>query len=228
MDYFTKLAQRALGVTPGVSVVQPLIPSRFEVGADTASMAWSPIDETIELARTHAERHMLKSEDGMTPATARTTRSLEQQLARPSSGRMLSPTSGDSRTDSTTESPASECDRPAEIPIVTRRPETPADTTLSPSESDADTATPNALPATTQRNGAQFVTTTAYQSASEMFAEQTAPSAASAPIIRVTIGRVEVRAVSSLAPAPRQTTTPKPSSSSLEDYLRGERGEHRP
>jgi hypothetical protein len=234
MDYFSRLAQRALGMS-GARFVQPRIPSRYELGGDIAHLD-APLEQTDVVEQSGhlparesfatrapaAERLAPLQPAAQEPAADRAPQATLAQPFPPD----VTPGPLGRRADSAGTQPA-EISRSAEAPpereVVARGRQAIA-VSLSaqtqpppPPAAARSTASPPIQPRETDR-------TIGYGAAANRQLDET-PPAVPAPAIRVTIGRIDVRAVTAPTPPARHTPqAPAKPSQSLEEYLRAGKG----
>ena len=220
MDYFARLAQQALGGEVSAAV-RPRLPGPFEPGGAFPSIPASP--ELIgDGPLVTPPRASLRSPDHVRPA--------------------LPPNSQPERTANT---PAAEPPTPAPIalqpqaglarqPTAAVRPPAAAPGAI---RSVVAGGAPNQVAAVgpaSQAPGADSIPSSprrgvaiapALVSSAPVGVRAQVDAGALAPVIRVSIGRVEVRAVMRPAAAPPRTVSaPQPAAAPLEDYLRADKG----
>jgi hypothetical protein len=220
MDYFFRLARRALNI-PGQPLAQPRLPSRYELGGEIARQ-----DTPIEPADASAQRPSAAASAALVSSDAAPERRAPQQLAAAElaaerAGQPSLPAATPSlfsrRTDPTVALPGELSGSAAPAPeqigpiaVALSVPTQPPPATLRPA---ASAIQPRATDQTTGRTAADGLQLDASH-----------PDGA-APSIRVTIGRIDVRAVIAPAPPSRRAppAAPKPAQG-LEDYLRAGKG----
>jgi hypothetical protein len=228
MDYFFRLARRALNI-PGQPLAQPRLPSRYELRGEIARQ-----DTPINPADASAQRPSAAASAALVSSDATPERRAPQQLAATElaaarAGQLAlgqpslpaTPSLFSRRTDPTVALPGelsgsaapapeqtSASRQPGPIAVALSVPPPPA--MLRP---PASAIQPRATDQTTGRTAADGLQLDASH-----------PDGA-APNIRVTIGRIDVRAVIAPAPPSRRAppAAPKPAQG-LEDYLRAGKG----
>ncbi|MBK8048263.1 MAG: hypothetical protein IPK16_14760 [Anaerolineales bacterium] len=220
-DFFNRLAQRSFGALPTSEAVQPLLPSRFEQTAN---------DGEAQLA-------------GFAPLEIPAPRQSPAEVAtevRTGPGMQLSDTQ---------ELPQQVEIYPEPMPAPIRQEaqwqrssqpvaggDQSSDVAPAPLESEVHTAggqsiaveqmlvQPLLAPRLTLRPAPQPEAMSLHrQSPAQPAEDATATNGGTQPVIQVTIGRVDVRAVPA-QPAVRPAPAPRPAGQSLEDYLHGRKG----
>jgi hypothetical protein len=207
-DFLSNLIGRSFTDAP---VIQPRLPSLFETSADefsheaqssaaamTAPEAIAPADAFAVASKSPAT-----PETGKTPITNASEARAEGHLPRADA-----PEHKRAPVIAEPPQPSEQAARVKKLEVETKRIIVPVDS-WGDGEKDAED----------KRVSESFSQPRSGQSPRRRAFSPAERSSKSAPIIRVTIGRVEVRAIHPPAPSPK-SAKPAPSKVSLEDYLR--------
>jgi hypothetical protein len=202
-DFLSSLIGRSFTDAP---VIQPRLPSLFETPADEFS------HEAQSSAATMTAPEAIAPADALSPATPETAKTpITNASEARAEGHLPGPDAPEHKRAPVIAEPPQPSEQAARVKrleVETKRIIVPVDS-LGDGEKDAeDKRVPESF---SQPRSGQSPRRKAFSPAER--------SSKSAPIIRVTIGRVEVRAIHPPAPAPK-SAKPAPSKVSLEDYLR--------
>jgi hypothetical protein len=225
MDYFSRLAHRALNILDQ-PLAQPRLPSRYELGGEIARQ-----DAPIEPADASAQHQSAAASAAWVSSDAAPERRAPHidaervgQLApvQPSLP-AATPSRFSRRNDPTVALPGELSDSAAPAPeatIALHQSQPIAVATSAPTQPQPSTLRP-----TTSAIQPRATYQTAGRTVADDLQLDAGHSGSAAPSIRVTIGRIDVRAVIAPAPPARRTppAAPKPAQG-LEDYLRAGKG----
>jgi hypothetical protein len=220
MDYFTRLAQQALDVA-SEGVVQPRLLSRFEPVGMAAGLAFVA-EQRIEIEREAPPLSAQRSAPPPLAAARPAPMALRPGVEAQSPAYVMPPSL-----------PLPGRQVAGQVASVERRPATAA--LATPSSAEPNSATARVVhvlagsgepvrAATTARSAGSMAIAPAPQPPCAAAPRAAADQRPAAPVIRVSIGRVDVRAVTRAAPPPTRTApTPQPAAP-LEAYLRADKG----
>jgi hypothetical protein len=225
MDYFTRLAQQALDLAAGPAV-QPRLPARFEPSG-IAAPAVALYEQDVSLDRGAPP---LPLEQRPSPAERQWAASEPSSTLLAPSPTLVTPLSRPSAHEHAGEQPAALERRRVEAPAapVSGSPvASPAASAPPIASASGNTSRPAPVvpaPAAPRSPAGRAAIVPALSPQPVVARERT--EAQAMPVIRVSIGRVDVRAVTRpAAAAPRSSPAPQPAAASLEAYLRANKGD---
>lgn len=226
-DFLTRLIERSRGVAPQGALVQPLIAPLYAAGPYSADMSGEKYEEMTSV--TERESHFASQSQGFASPGAETMlvhRSKENFPITPSSQRREQEDKDTAQIKSE-RAPSNEAQGtwPKQTPGVESLPQ--ATTPKSPSASVTERPGTDAFQyGRAKREPIMIQPQTVSHAGSDSHAAAAVNDASgetTTPVIRVTIGRVDVRAITQSVPPAQRTPAAAPKLS-LEEYLRSRSG----